>query len=236
MDSPDRPDRPEDEVVPDPHRGEALPETQEGTRPGTDASVVRPEQDEPGGPLAGLVGAASAQVAEEATPGGDARVEASLEDMGVEPEGIESGQLLGFVVATLAAVAVLSAVIIYLIYTPFRNTTAATASDVEQYPELHQSRVDAEAKLNQPTRTGDVLTIPIGQAMQRVVAEYGNPSAAGQPTTRQAFNTLLVNRTAGRAVQALTAAPADTSVTRSAVVEEAPPTAPDTSEPTPVTE
>lgn len=190
-------------VVPDPHRGEALPEPQSGTRPGVDAGAVRPEQDEPGGPLAGLVGAASAQVAEEASPDGNVEAEATLAEMGVEEEGIESGQLLGFVVATLLVVGLLAVVLIYFIYAPFRGDTQARAGDVSLYPELEQTRVDGRAKLDQATRTGDAYTVPIGRAMGLVAAEYG--AAAGAETaglTRAQFNTLEVNRTMGRAVQA----------------------------------
>lgn len=195
-------------VVPDPHRGEATPARQEGMRPEADASLVRPEEDEPGGPLVGLVMATSTQVAEEATPDGDAAAEALLEQMGVEEEGVESGQLLGFVVATLLAVAALAVVLIYFIYSPYRGNTQTRMDDVALYPELQQSRVDAEAKLDQATRTGDAYTIPIGRAMGLVAAQYGaaaGPAGAARsaaiPDTRQAFNTLMVNRTEGRAVQ-----------------------------------
>ncbi len=190
-------------VVPDPHRGEAAPAPQEGMRPGADTTLVRPEEDEPGGPLVGLVTAASAQTAEEATPGGDEATEALLAQMGVEEEGVESGQLLGFVVATLLAVAALAIVLIYLIYAPFRGETQARADDVAQYPELQQARVDATAKLDRATRTGEVYTVPIGRAMGLVAAQYGGTAAAasGVPTTRQGFNTLMVNRTEGIAVQ-----------------------------------
>lgn len=202
------PDRREAPIVPDPHRDEALPEPQSGVRPGVDAAVVRPEQDEPGGPLAGLVGATAAQAAEEATPGGDPEAEEALAEMGVEEEGVESGQLLGFIVATLATVGVLSAILIYLLYMPYRDATGASAASVDGYPDLTQSLVDGRAKLNQAQRDGDTYTITIGDAMQRIVGEY----SGGQPPPqarldRAAFNTLMVNRTAGRAVQAVDALP-----------------------------
>ena len=208
-----RPDTPSPEpVVPDPHRGEATPAPQEGMRPEADASLVRPLEDEPGGPLGGLLGASSAKVAEEATPGGNVAAEALLEQMGVEEEGVESGQLLGFVVATLLAVAALALVLIYLVYSPYRGATQAQASDVDQYPELQQSLVDARAKLDQSTRTGETYTVPIGRAMGLVVAEYGGTSGdsasaartSAVPDSRQEFNTLMVNRTMGRATQRTT--------------------------------
>lgn len=199
------------EVVPDPHRAEPAPAPQEGLRPEADPALVRPEQDEPGGPIGGLLSAVSTETATEATPGTDPAAEALLEQMGVEEEGIESGQLLGFVVATLLAVAALAVVLIYFIYSPYRGSTQAQADNVDVYPELQQSRVDARAKLDQATRTGDAYTIPIGRAMGLVAAEYGtstgapSPDAAARtlavPSTRQAFNTLMVNRNEGYAVQ-----------------------------------
>lgn len=202
-----RPDADDLPVVPDPHAGEALPEHQSGRRPGT-PDVVRPEQDEPGGPLAGLVGAGAAQAAE-AAGSGDAHDE--LVGMGVEEEGIESGQLLGFVAATLVAVGLLAFTLIYFIYAPFRADTGASASDVALYPELEQSRVDARAKLETATLGADgAYSIPIGRAMGLVAASYG-ASPADPALSRAQFNTLSVNRTAGRAVQAPATTAADTT-------------------------
>lgn len=201
-----RPDGSDLPVVPDPHAGEALPERQSGLRPGVDPDVIRPEQDEPGGPLAGLVGAGAAQAADAATPDGEGPSDEALAAMGVEEEGIESGQLLGFVVATLVAVGLLAFVLIYFIYAPFRADTRASASDVALYPELEQSRVDARAKLDNATLSADgTYGIPIGRAMGLVAASYGT-TPADPSLSRAQFNTLPVNRTAGRAVQAEAAA------------------------------
>jgi hypothetical protein len=163
---------------------------------------ARPEQDEPGGPLAGLVGAASTQAANEAAPvSTDAAV---LEQMGVEGEGIESGQLLGLVAATIFAVLALAVVLIYLFYIPTRQQAGDTASDVGDYPELEQSRTDARAKLSQYSRADSTYTVPVERAMSLVTAAYrsgDSTGAANQPATRQQFNTLMTNRGAGAAVQ-----------------------------------
>lgn len=223
-----RPDTPEGEgpasadlpVVPDPHAGEALPEHQSGRRPGT-PDVVRPEQDEPGGPLAGLVGAGAAQAAEAA---GSEEAHDALAGMGVEEEGIESGQLLGFVAATLVAVGLLAFVLIYFIYAPFRDNTGTSASDVALYPELEQSRVDARAKLETAALGADgTYSIPIGRAMGLVAATYG-ATPADPALSRAEFNTLSVIRTAGRAVQATSAGTApDTTATSAASSADASP-------------
>jgi len=201
-----RPDADDPTVVPDPHAGEALPEHQSGRRPGT-PDVVRPEQDEPNGPLGGLVGAGAAQVAEAA---GDDDAHDALAGMGVEEEGIESGQLLGFVAATLVAVALLAFTLIYFIYAPFRAGTGDRVNDVALYPELEQSRVDARAKLDNAALGADgTYSIPIGRAMGLVAASYG-ASPTDPALTRAQFNTLAVNRTAGRALQAPPATDPDT--------------------------
>jgi hypothetical protein len=190
-------------VVPNPHADAPAPHRPEGMRPEAAANLdARPEQDEPGGPLAGLVGAASTQAVNEAAPvSADASV---LEQMGVEGEGIESGQLLGLVAATIFAVAALAVVLIYLFYIPFRQQVGDTASDVGDYPELEQSRTEARAKLGQYARVDSVYTVPVERAMALVAAEYrggDSTAAANQPTTSQQFNTLMTNRGAGAAVQ-----------------------------------
>ncbi len=202
-----RPDADDQPVVPDPHAGEALPEHQSGLRPGVDPDIVRPEQDEPNGPLAGLVGASAAQVADVA---GDDAAHDALAEMGVEEEGVESGQLLGFLAATLVVVALLALTLIYFIYAPFRSGTVDRVNDIALYPELEQTRVDGRAKLDNTTLSADSsYTIPIGRAMGLVAAEYGETAAP--ELTRAQFNTLSVNRTTGRAVQSARAVAPDTS-------------------------
>jgi hypothetical protein len=178
---------------------------------------IRPEQDEPGGPLAGLVGTAATQAATEAAPANaDAEL---LEKMGVENEGIESGQLLGLVTATIFAVAGLAVVLIYLFYLPFRQQVGTQAGDVSDYPELEQSRTEALAKLNQFARTDSLYNVPINQAMSVVAGRYaassgaaGSAAPAGLPATRQQWNTLMLNRGIGTAIQNPTGRPRRTTV------------------------
>lgn len=198
-------------VVPNPHGDVPVPGPQAGMRPEAVANAdVRPEQDEPGGPLASLVGAASTQVATETAPAGsDAAV---LEQMGVEGEGIESGQLLGLVAATIFAIVALAVVLVYLFYIPFRQQVGDTAGDVSDYPELEQSRTEARAKLGQYSRADSTYAVPIDRAMSLVAGQYrsgdGTAAGGGQPTTSQQFNTLMTNRGAGAAVQRPAARPA----------------------------
>ncbi len=199
----DRPQRAED-PVPNPHETEPVPPAQEGTRPGADATV-RPEQDEPNGPVAGLVTAAGAEVSEEAAEVSgdrDPEAEALLARMGVEEEGIEGGQLLGLVAATLTAVAALAVVLIYLFYIPFRTQVGERAESQAVNYEYQDLRAEALAKLDQYTRSDSTYGLPISRAMGLVVAEYGGGDAAGLPTTRQEWNTLSLDFDPGRAIQA----------------------------------
>ncbi len=201
---PNAPGRPHQEVpVPNPHRGEPVPPANEGTRPEADPAVVRPDEEEPVGPVEGLVSAAGAKATEEATPGGDPEAEALLAQMGVEEEGVEAGQLLGLVLATVAAIIALSVVLIFLFYEPFLGDVQADAENVEQYPELAAVRVDAAAKLNNYARADSAYAIPISRAMGLVAAQYDTAGdlPGATPTTNARWNTLMVMRGPGRAVE-----------------------------------
>ena len=201
----ERPQRAED-PVPNPHRTEALPQPEEGMRPGVDPAV-RPSQDEELGPVEGLVGAAGAEASEEAagvSGDDDPGAEHLLAQMGVEEEGIESGQLLGLVAAVLVSIVALAVVLIFLFYIPFRTQVGLDAEGNARTTDLDIIRTEGAAKLNQYARTDSVYTLPIGRAMGLVVADYGSSNAPGAgrlPDSRQDWNTLPVMRGMGEAVQ-----------------------------------
>jgi hypothetical protein len=195
--------------MPNPHRGEPTPPEPEGTRPEADPSVVRPEEDEPLGPYGELIPAALGEAKDEATPGGDPEAESLLEQMGVEEEGIESGQILGLVAAVLLSVGVLVVVLIYLIYIPQRTQVTLDAEAAARSVDLDQLRVESLARLNEYSLLDSTYGVPIDRAMALVAAEYGQeapPSVlADVPTTRQRWNTLPINRGGpARAIQATT--------------------------------
>ncbi|WP_420456489.1 hypothetical protein [Rubrivirga sp.] len=200
----ERPQRAED-PVPDPHRTKPAPPPQEGMRPGVDPAV-RPEQDEPLGPYGELIPAALTEAEQEAANVGgedDPEAEALLAQMGVEEEGIESGQLLGLVAATLVSVAALAVILIYLFYIPFRTQVGERAEGQATNYEQEDLRTEAVAKLGQYTREDSTYGVPIGRAMGLVAAQYGGAgAAAGLPDSRQEWNTLPVVWGTGRAVQA----------------------------------
>ncbi len=198
----DRPDQ--EDPVPNPHEATPVPPPQDGARPGADATV-RPEQDEPNGPVEGLVASASAEVAEEAaevTGDRDPEAEALLARMGVEEEGIEGGQLLGLVAATLASVAALAIILIFRFYIPFRTQVGERAEGQAVNYEQQDLRAEALAKLDQYTRTDSTYGLPITRAMGLVAADYGSADAAGLPSRRQQWNVLALDLGPGRAIQA----------------------------------
>ena len=198
-----RPQNAED-PVPNPHRNEPVPTPEEGMRPGVDPAV-RPEQDEELGPIEGLVTAATAEAQEEAAEVAgteDRDAEALLAQMGVEEEGIESGQLLGLIAATLLSVAALAIVLIYLFYIPYRTQVGLRADGEAEYFEIENLRTEAVAKLSQYTRADETYGLPIGRAMGLVAAQYGAGDTRGLPVSRSEWNMLPVHLGTGRAVQA----------------------------------
>ncbi|MGB3544239.1 hypothetical protein [Rubrivirga sp.] len=198
-------ERPQDAEarVPNPHRGEPVPTPEEGMRPGVDPAV-RPEQDEEIGPIEGLLTATVATVDEEASGvmgSDDPEAEALLAQMGVEEEGIASGQLLGLVAATLASVAALAIILIYLFYIPFRTQVGLRADGEAEYIELRDLQAEGIAKLSQYTRAEETYGVPVSRAMGLVAARYGSAASSGLPQRSAEWNMLPVMINPGRVVQ-----------------------------------
>ena len=172
-------------------------------REGVDPAV-RPSQDEEVGPLEGLVAATSAETSQEASEVAgdeDPDAESLLARMGVEEEGIESGQLLGLVASVLAAVIALVVILIYLFYIPYRTQIGNQAEGSARTTDLDIIRTEGKAKLNQYSRNDSSYAVPIGQAMGLVVASYGSAEGANLPDSRQDWNTLPIMRGMGDTVQ-----------------------------------
>ena len=197
----ERPDDAED-PVPNPHRTEPAPRPEEGMRPGVDPAV-RPSQDEPITPYTELFKASGAEASQEAAQiagADDPEAEALLARMGVEEEGIESGQLLGLMASVLAAVLALAVILIYLFYIPYRTQVGNRAEGAARTTDLDIIRTEGVAKL-QYGRTDSTYSVPIGRAMGLVVADYGTDAGANLPDSRQDWNTLPVMRGMGDPVQ-----------------------------------
>ena len=213
------------EPMPNPHAGEIPPAAaDEGLRPEAVGTPARPTGDEPLGPYGELIPAAAVEAAAEATPGDDPEAESLLEQMGVEEEGIESGQILGLIAAVLISVVGLIVVLIYLFVIPTRVEAGEDAEDVDDYVELRQVRVAGLAKLENYERADSTYAVPIGRAMGLVAADYGatRAGAANVPTTRQDWNLLPISTTPPRAVRASASRGALTAPVPETGVETAP--------------
>ena len=211
-DTPKRPDHDApaelpSEPMPDPHAGEPMEAAHdEGLRPEAVGTPARPTDNEPLGPYGELIPTAGAEAKEEASLDGDPEAEALLQQMGVEEEGIEGGQILGLILSVGVAVVAMVVILIYLFVIPFQTQVDEDAEDVDQYIELEQVRVEGLAKLDHYERAdSSAYAVPIGRAMGLVAADYagaGQGAAAAVPTTRQRWNTLTISYGPARAVQA----------------------------------
>jgi hypothetical protein len=190
----DTPRREPDADTANPHRAEPAPPPEEGLRPEADPALARPQTEEPNGPVGGLVHAAVVEAAQEApfhSPAADA--EAAF--LGVEEEGVESSQIFGLMLATVASIVCLVLSLYFIFYLPKLSDTTATAEDVpaDRYVEQRELRAEAENLLSQyavnPEAAGR-YRIPIGAAMQQTARAYGGrgDSALAGPVSRADFN------------------------------------------------
>lgn len=202
------------DVTPDPHRNEPTPAPEEGVRPEAGASVVRPEQEEPNGPVPGLLATAEAEASAEVGIA-DAEDEEQLAEAGVEEEGIESAQIAGIVAAIMVSVGLLVFVLVWAFYIPTRDASEVAAdSQIELGLEQQTILANGLSALENYSMTADSsYTLPISVAKASVVEAYGGSAAdsalAGQPAgdvpaamTRAGFNIAPVQLNAPRAIRA----------------------------------
>jgi hypothetical protein len=216
MNDPDAPKRP-DRAVPDPHAGEPSRPPAEGLRPEADPDLTWPDQNEPGGPMAGLFQAAGAETA--AHYAGSPAAAAIAEAAGVEAEGLESGQLFGLMLATAVAIVMLILTVYFLFYSPLLQETRAVAADVplDRYVELRDSRVAGVGLISDYAVNEDsTYRLPIDAAMQLTAAAYasGTPApsvATPDPGTNGLSWLTLTPPAAVRTVDGSGASSADTS-------------------------
>ncbi|HMB94007.1 MAG TPA: hypothetical protein VKP65_24365 [Rhodothermales bacterium] len=137
---------------------------------------VNPDQEEEIGPLPGLLKANVAEVAAEVT-GAEEAYQAEAE-LGVQHEGVGAASILGFIFATITAIAM--AVVFVFFYSGFvAEETARKAAAGVDYPELRQVEATADEQLEQYKILNDaegVYRIPIDRAMELMVNEtYREP-------------------------------------------------------------
>lgn len=139
------------------------------------AAIVQPDQDEDLGPLERLFRGAAAEAAAEVTHA--PKWVREEDDLGVEHEGIEAGQILGFVLAIVVAIG-LSVFMLYEYVDITAQAARIEATGRSGYPELRESRLQAMQRLTQYEAVdpqAERYRIPIDRAMDLMVQEA--PSA-----------------------------------------------------------
>jgi hypothetical protein len=131
------------------------------------------EEKEDLGPYPELLKAAGQEAKMEAKGGGTAKDMAEAEAMGVEPEGIESAQILGIAISILVAV-VVAAFVLFMWTDRVSERASLDSIRVSGYPDLRQTEIDAARQLTQYQVLNDaerIYQIPIDQAMRLMVNE-----------------------------------------------------------------
>lgn len=108
--------------------------------------LAAPDQDEEYGPAARLFHGATMEAAAEATQ--SPRYVAEESELGVEHEGIEAGQILGFFLAVAVAL-VLSIVTLFQYVDLTAEDVRFTAAGESGYPELRRAELEATQRLSQ---------------------------------------------------------------------------------------
>ncbi len=142
------------------------------------APVVEPDTEESLGPGAALVKAAGAEAAAEATGSDKAAVQANA--MGVEPEGVESAQILGITLSVIVALAIII-VLLFNWKATVSEATAVQAVGESGYPELREVESSAARELDHYEVLNDangVYRVPI----DRVITILSNEARTSSDT------------------------------------------------------
>ncbi len=148
------------------------------------APDVEPDKDESLGPPTELFKAAGKEAAVEATGGSDQAI-ADVEGMGVEPEGVESAQILGLIIVVLVAVVIIGG-LLALWKGNVTQKVAISQISVSGYPELRQTEIDAARQLTQYQVLNDAertYQIPLDQAQRLMINESESESTARTTST-----------------------------------------------------
>ncbi len=131
------------------------------------------------GPAADLIKAAGAEAVVEAT-GSEAAAE-QANNLGVEPEGVESAQILGLTLGIMVALALII-VLLFNWNTTVREQTLVQAVGFSGYPDLEEVESAAARSLNQYEVLSDaegVYRVPI----DRVITLMSNEARTARDTT-----------------------------------------------------
>ncbi len=151
-----------------------------------DAPIGTPPEDEDRGPVVELFKAAGTEAAVAAT-GSEAAKDSEVRQ-GVEHEGIEAGQILGFAVALVISVGVLAFVMFNwtdLVVQEARTSAAAQVPGVSatavRYPRLYEAEMKARRAMDHYEMLNDqtgTYRIPIGEAMTLMTNERMRPDSS----------------------------------------------------------
>lgn len=127
--------------------------------------------DEKYGPYPELITSTAVEAAAEAT--GSDRLYEEEEEVGVEHEGVEAGQVLGLAFAILAAV-ILIIILVFFWVSQVEQTARYEAATISQFPERQQLETAGEQELTgygvvDPEE--EIFRIPIQRAMELMIEE-----------------------------------------------------------------
>ena len=142
-----------------------------GTPEDEELQLASPDADEEYGPAARLFRGAKAEAAAELTD--DPKYLEEEAELGVEHEGVEAGQILGFALAVAVALG-LSIFALFQYVNIVADETRFTATGTSGYPELREIELNATRQLSQygvVNQEEGVYRIPINRAIEVVVEE-----------------------------------------------------------------
>lgn len=128
-------------------------------------AAPRPDEQEDLGPAPALFKAAAVEAAAEAT--GSKALEAEVEHLGVEHEGIGAAQVLGFILAILVVIG-MAIVFVFIIVDTTTQQARQEAVALLEYPELRDAEAIADRQIRQYGTASDqdgTYRIPIERAM-----------------------------------------------------------------------
>lgn len=143
------------------------------------APTTEPDEDEPLGPATKLFKAAGAEAAIEAT--GSQKETDLAHQMGVEPEGVESAQILGLTLGVMVALALI-VILLFNWKSTVREQAYSRAVSTSGYPELLENEAKAARELSQYEVLNDaqgLYRVPI----DRVITLLSNEAQTGRDST-----------------------------------------------------
>lgn len=166
------------------HGGDNIESFISGTPTDLATYARSPDQREDFGPVGELARAARAEAGREITQ--DPKYVSQEIKLGVEHEGVEAGQIIGFALATAVAL-VLSIFALFQYFDVTAESVRFEMAGMSGYPELRESRFEATRKLSQygaVENEADRFRIPIDRAME-LMANEAHQDTTGSTYSRE---------------------------------------------------